>query len=440
MRHLWSLDRAPLPPYIAVGFFLPLGLLVAAWAANPEMRARRREFIAAALVAMAAATATLVDRGALPVAAPVLIAVAAGSARSLSKSRWRRTPLAAAGVLIAFLAVVFRGGTVDVPQRIARAAGMETRDPHSFLWVSLQNTDRELVRFVATRTSVREAILAPDDLSALLLMFTGRSVTALPAGTSRSPAERNVALTRALYESEEALYQRCRAARIDYVVYSIDVLLDTGRYSPRYLAGVSTVDPASAAFRMHFAPEGLARFTLLYENEHYRLFDVTGAPEVVFATDHPPVYQRDMFAKVNRDVEAFRTLTVEVMLTFSEAVRARAAGNAEGARRRLEWCLEQSPRFSRARLALADALMDLNRTEDARRVIAQLIAYAPDNPSGLYYAAYLAAQAGRIEEAKSYLDVLFTFEHDPDALKRARELQMFLEQGVPPRTGAPRAE
>jgi tetratricopeptide (TPR) repeat protein len=333
---------------------------------------------------------------------------------------------------------VFRGGPADVTDRIARAAGIETRDPHSFLWVSLENTDRELVRFVATRTSVREALLASDDLSALLLMFSGRSVASLPGSTSKAPAERHVALTRALYQSEEELYEVCRASRIDYVVYSIDVLLDAGRYSPRYLAGVTSIDPASAAYRMHFDPEGLTRFTLLYENEHYRLFDVTGAPEVIFATDHPPVYQRDMLARANGDLEAFRRLAVEVMLTFSEAVRARAAGNAEGARRRLEWCLSQSPRFSRARLALADAFMDLDRTEDARRVIAQLIAYAPDNPRGLYYAAYLAAQAGQNEEAKAYLEILFTVEQDPDGLERARELQMFLEQGVPPRTGAPR--
>jgi tetratricopeptide (TPR) repeat protein len=189
---------------------------------------------------------------------------------------------------------------------------------------------------------------------------------------------------------------------------------------------------------MHFDPEGLLRFTLLYENEHYRLFGVTGSPELIFTTDHPPVYQRDVLAKAQGDLEAFQRQTVEIMLTYSEAVRVRAQGNAEGARRRLEWCLLQLPRFTKARLALADALMDLDRTEDARRVIAQLIAYAPDNPRGLYYAAYLAAQAGQYEEAKAYLAILFTVERDPDGLQRARELQMFLDQRIPPRTGAPR--
>lgn len=438
MRHVWSLDRASLPPYVAIGLFLPLGFLAAAWAANAEIRARRRTFVTTAVVSIAAATAALADRSALPVSALALVAVVSGSVRSLSKSRWRRGPLAAVGVLIAFLAIVFRGSVVDVPYRVARAAGVESRDPNSFLWVSLENTDRELVRFIVTRTSVREAFLAPDDLSALLVTFSGRTIIALPASTSKLPAEKHVAMTRALYQSEDALFDACRAARIDYVVYSIDVLLDTGRYSPRYLAGVSSVDSASAAYRMHFDPEGLSRFTLLYENEHYRLFGVTGSPELIFATDHPPVYQRDMLAQANGDLDAFRRLTVEVMLTYSEAVKARVQGNADGARRRLEWCLVQSPRFTRARLALADALMDLDRTEDARRVVAQLIAYAPDNPRGLYYAAYLAAQAGQNEEAKAFLAILFTVERDPDGLKRARELQMFLDQGIPLRTGAPR--
>lgn len=440
MRDLWSLDHAPLPPYLAIAFFLPIGILTAAWVSNAEVRARRRVFALAAAVWFVAAVAVLLDRSALPFATLALIAIVAGAVRSPSKGAWRRATLAGVGVWVVLFAVVFRGGVVDASYQVAKAAGVASRDPDSFLWVSLENTDRELVRFIATRTSVREAVFAPDDLSALLLAFTGRTITALPAGTSKMPAERHVALTRALYESEDRLYETCRAARIDYVAYSIDVLLDTGRYSPRYLAGVTSITPASAAYRMHFEPESLSRFTLLYENDHYRLFAVTGSPQPIFATDHPPFYQRDLLARANGDVEAFQTLAVQVMLTYSEAVIARMRGNAEGARRRLEWCLLQAPRFTKARLALADAFMDLDRTVDARRVIAQLIQYAPDNTQALYYAAYLAAQAGQTEEARTYLAILFSVERDPDMIKRAQTLQASLEQGVPLRPGAPRNE
>lgn len=436
MRHVWSLDHAPLQPQTAIEVFLPLVLLGVAFALNAELRARRI-FVGAVTVAIGAAVATLADRSALPVSVLVMVVVVAGAARSISKSVRRRGPLVVAAALVALAAVVFRGGTVDASYQIARAAGAANRDPDSFLWVSFENTDRELVRFVATRTSVHDTFLAPDDLSALLRAFTGRSVVALPGSMSRMPAQRHVKFTRALYGTEEELFETCRAAHIDYVVYSIDVLLDTGKYSPRYLAGIDAIDPASIAFKMHFEPESLQRFTLLYENDHYRLFSVSGTPQPIFATDHPPFYQPDLLAKANRDVEAFRQLAVQVMLTYAEGARARAHGNPEGARRRLEWCLLQAPRYTQARIALADALMDLDRYDDARGVIAKLIAYAPDNTKALYYAAFIGAQLGKTDEAKSYLALLLSIERDPQLIERAKALQNAIEQGVPLRKGAP---
>ncbi|MCI0452787.1 MAG: tetratricopeptide repeat protein [Candidatus Latescibacteria bacterium] len=438
VRHVWSLDHAPLAPHVAIAVLLPFGLLAAAFVLNTELRERRGLFVASVVVAAVATIATLVDRSILPASALVMAAVVCGGARAPSKSVRVRVPLVGLAVLVMLAGTVFRGGSADVVYQLARKAGVANRDPHSFLWVSFENTDRELVRFVATRTSVRESILAPDDLSALLLAFSGRTVTGLPGATSRMPAEKHVALTRAFYGTEEELFEACRSARINYVVYSIDVLLDTDRYSPRYLAGVTSVDAASMAYRMHFDPESLRRFTLQYENDHYRLFAVTESPQPIFATEHPPFYQTDLLQKANRDVEAFRRLVAEVMLTYAEARKALARGNAEGARRRLEWCLLQAPRYSQARIALADALMNLDRYQDARRVIAALIEYAPDNTSGLYYAAYIDAQLGRPDEAKRYLALLLTIERDPDLIQRARALESFLEQGVMPRPGAPR--
>jgi len=165
---------------------------------------------------------------------------------------------------------------------------------------------------------------------------------------------------------------------------------------------------------------------------------VTGTPQPIFATDHPPFYQTDLLTKANRDTEAFRKLAVEVMLTYSEAVKARVRGNAEGAVRRLEWCLLQAPRYSQARIALADALMDLDRYQDAHRVVAKLIEYAPDNTRGLYYAAYTSAQLGEFDQAKNYLALLLSIERDPDGIERARALQAAVDQGLKPRPGAPR--
>jgi tetratricopeptide (TPR) repeat protein len=335
--------------------------------------------------------------------------------------------------------VLFRGSAADVALQTAKIGGGPAQgDPYGFVWVSLENTDRELVRFMSTRTSVRDVILAPDDLSALLVTSTGRAVAQLPGATSRAAAARRARLARVFYQDEAALYQLCREMDIDYVVYSIDVLLDGGDYSPRYVAGVTAMDPRSIAVRMHFEPESIEHFTLVYQNDHYRLFRVTEVAQPVFITDHPPFYHADVFARAGRNLEEFRSRVVYLMLSYAAALDDRAAGNGENARRRLAFCVEHAPRFTRARLALAEVLMDMNRHEEARAQIMAVIAYAPDNPQALYDGAWVEMQLGRPEPARAYLTLLLTQTGDTKMLERGRALQVYLEQKIPLPPGAPR--
>jgi hypothetical protein len=440
MRSLWSLDHAPLAPHPALQLFVPLGLLAGATLLCRSCRERRPQFVAAGVAAVAAAAAVAIDRSALPVAAVAMIPFASGGVRALKSGPWPRPVLVALGGFVAFAAVALRASVADPTFQLAKATGVAYRDPGAFVWVSLENTDRELIRFVATRTSVGESILAPDGLSALLLAFSGRTIVQLPGATSRAACERQVTVTRALYGGGNALYERCRSQHIDYVLYSIDVLLDAGPYSPRYLAGVASVDPASIAYQMHFDPASIRNFTLLYENDHYRLFKVTAAPEPVFLTDHPLFYQPELFEQAGRNLEAFRERVVHLMITCAEGMSKGAAGDPQAARERLAWCVKQAPRFTRARMALADVLISLGRYQDARAQVADVLAYAPDHSLALYDAAYLEVQLERPEAARPYLTLLFAQERDPALLQKARTLQSYIDQKlnikpVPPAGG-----
>jgi len=350
MRSLWSLDHAPLAPHPALQLFVPLGLLAAATLLCRSCRERRLHFVASGVAATAAALAVSIDRSALPVAAIAMIPFASGGVRALKSGPWMRPVLVALGGFVAFASVALRGSVADPTFQLAKAAGVAYRDPRAFVWVSLENTDRELIRFVSTRTSVGESILAPDGLSALLLAFSGRTIVQLPGATSQAASERHVAVTRALYGDGKALYELCRSQHIDYVLYSIDVLLDSGPYSPRYLAGVASIDPASIALQMHFDPASIRNFTLLYENDHYRLFKVTAAPEPVFLTDHPLFYQPELFEQAGRNLDTFRERVVHLMITCVEAMNKGAAGDSQAARARLAWCVKQAPRFTRAHM------------------------------------------------------------------------------------------
>ncbi len=440
MRHVWSLDHAPLTPQAAIQLFIPLVLLMTATAINPECRARRGTFVVSAAVALAAAAVALLDRAALPIAAIAMIPMATGCARSLGRDLRVRLPIVILGAYCAFAGVAFREKGPDIAFQITRTLDVAYRDPDAFLWISLENTDRELVRFVSTRTSVRESILAPQNLSALLVAFSGRTSVLLPGGNSRATAEKRVRLTRDLYGGEEALRDACRELKIDYVLYSIDVLLDSGRYSPRYLAGVERLDPECVAFGMHFEPESLRFFTLIYENDHYRLFKVTDRPETIFLTDHPPVYQGSLLNASGGGLETFYQNTIGLLYNYGAGVRARSSGDLAGALQRLRSCVAAAPRFTKARLALADVFMDLERFEDARKTIMDVIAYAPDNSQAMYYAAYIHARLGDLDQARGFLAVLLSHERSPDLLEKARLLQAYMDQGLPLEPSAPDAQ
>lgn len=434
MRHLWSTDHAPLTPQQMIQLFVPLALCAVAWFADPGSRTRRALLVAAVL--LIASVLTTLDRSALPLAAVAMIVLVSGAARDFDWRRWKQSAWVIGGCYAALSGVVLARSAVDPTYQIAKAADVVARDPAGFVWVSFENTDRELVRFISTRTSVSESILAPEDMSALLLAFSGRTAVQLPGTTSRAPSLKHVDLTRAFFRDEAAMYEICHRDQIDYVVYSIDILLDDGPYSPRSMAGVRMMDPLSLAVRMHFEPESLEHFTLLYENDHYRLFKVTASIEPVFLTDHPLFYQPDLFVRDGRNLDYFRDNVVWLMLAYADALSMRARGDAEQAKRMLEQCLRQAPRFTKARLALADALMDLGRYDAARDQIATVIEYAPDNPTALYAAAFVRLQLGQTDEAKTFL-ALLAQTGDSSMQEKGRALQYYIDHNLPLKPGAP---
>jgi tetratricopeptide (TPR) repeat protein len=325
---------------------------------------------------------------------------------------------------------------VDPSFQMARAAGVASDDPATFSWISFENTDKDLIRFLSTRTSVHESILAPDDLSALVLSFSGRTSVALCGTTSRAPANRYIELMRGFYRDENSFYDLCKREKVDYVIYTVDMLLDGGLYSPIYMTGISGVAPDAVAVKMHFQPESLRHFTLLYENEHYRLFKVTETAQPVFLTDHPLYYQSRLFMDSGASFEHFRQRVLWLMANCAAGMGARARGDLDKSRQILDQCVRYAPLFTRARLELAYTFMDLGREEKARDQIKAVIQYAPDNAAALYIAAYLEVQAGHPDDAKPYLTLLAQ-SGDRSFVDKGKGLQYYIDHKLPLKPGAP---
>jgi hypothetical protein len=421
-----------------LSMFLPLAFFVAAAAvgARDHLWRQRRAVLVAAATAALGAVAYVIDRAALVPAVVMMTPLVGLSGRGISGAMGTRAPLVAIGAFLVIAPMAFPLGAANPVFQIAKSGGFAHQDPQRFLWASIENTDRELVGFVAQRASVRDPFLGSPEVTALLLAFSGRTSVPLGGAVQRTQAVRNVALVRAFYDDEAGLYQTCRENGVRYVLYSIDLLLDTTRYSPAYLAGVPAISRESAAFRMHFAPETLEHFTLVFENAHYRLYRVTDEPEAIFLTDHPPVYQIDAFERVGGDAEAFRQRTLELLLTYRDALRSRARGNTEGALRKLSWCLQEAPGFTLARIAVGSTLIRAGRLEEAREVLLSVIGYAPDNALALYHTAYVLAALEETDRAQEYLALFFATATDPDLIEKARLLKTFVDQGIPVTPGS----
>jgi hypothetical protein len=434
VRFLWSHVNSHPDAYSVFSFLFPVVFLVPGMAAAlRELRRSARSFSCVALIlALLGLLVFLIDRRMIVFAALGVFPIAAVSLFSIRKHLLTRgIPMAVAAYLV--ISQSFHpGSAANVTYALGARLGLEPEKPHGFVWASLGNADRELVRFIVSRTSVSDPFLSSSEMSSLVVAFAGRTSLLVPGVHSTQSMRRTMNLTSAYFRDEESLYDTCRQLGVKHILYSIDFLLDRSKHSPLYMSGMTVAGENSVAFRMHFKPETLVRFTLEYENDNYRLFKVTDAPQPMFLTDHPIVYQLDILERHGDDLDAFYDRVIDLLVTYLTASRAAARGEDDAAVGRFRYCLDQAPRFSKAWIGLGQSLLRLGKLQEANQVFMTVVNYAPDNPQALYFGALTHANLGRREEALGLLDILLSSGGDRDFRQMGRELKTIL-QSVPPR-------
>ncbi|UCG53637.1 MAG: tetratricopeptide repeat protein [Candidatus Latescibacterota bacterium] len=434
IRTVWTLGRTYAHGYLVFVFYFPLIFAaVATPGAFREFRKEQRGSIwAPILLALVGTALFIIDRRAIVLAALFVfptVSVVFYAFRRHIKSRI--SPIGIAALLLVTNAVL-PFGKANATFRIAERLGLSPVRSGGFDWVSLGNADRDLVRFVVSRTSVRnDVFLTVPEISPLVTTFSGRAAVLAPGVTTSEMADRVTDAMGRFYGGETDFHAICEALGVTYVLYSIDFLLDTSKYSPRYTAGFKEVDEEAVVNDMHFAPEKLRHFQLVYENDNYRLFRVTEKTEPFFITDHPPVYQASILRSHDDDLESFYERIVDILLTYQTGVEFQIEGDEQGAIRRFRYCLDQAPFFTKAWLGVGDSLHRLGDYEASFAAYNRVLGYSPDNKHALYYGALALAYLGRNEEGLSLLEILLASTADRETRSRAQELQRVLLSGQP---------
>lgn len=428
-RYLWTQAHAAPIAQTHLEFFLPLVFLLPLAALAMRQFKRESEFFTWQPVVFAACGIVLFlfDRSAVVAAALGVIPVAALAGYGFSQHvKSRAVPLA-----IGLVVVLVSSTSWSVAGQAGLRMKLTPTGGDGFLAVSIGNPDREIVRHVVSRTSLRDPFLAPPELSAVLSTFGGRTCVLTSGLPDHDDMRRTMQYVRHMYGSEDELYEACRSIGVQYVVYAIDLLLDTSRYSLRYQSGLRGIPAGSVIERMHFAPESLTHFNLAYENDNYRLFRVTAQQEPLFLTDHPIVYQRQMMRRFGDTLDSFYNRVVETLVTYHTAVQAQQRRDEHDAIRRFRYCVEQAPRFTAAWLGVGDSFTRLGEYEAAAAAYERVLDYAPDNDRALYYGALMSAHLGDVDRALGLITILLASSRDADLIALATELKAVIEQGLP---------
>lgn len=131
-----------------------------------------------------------------------------------------------------------------------------------------------LLRWLKANAGPGRPALAGIGVSGSILAYAD-TPTVINPKFEALPIRRKVAdYLSALTADEAALHDFCARHEAAFVVHATADLLDETTDGTRYLAGRRDLNADMPLYLLHFRPEALTRFTLVYENADFRVFSV----------------------------------------------------------------------------------------------------------------------------------------------------------------------
>lgn len=171
--------------------------------------------------------------------------------------------------------------------------------------VTLTNSQEGLYRWIEENTNEEDVILTHFHLSPPILAYTGRTIVLHSKFENEEIRKKVKDFYYSIFDSEEKIYRYCQKYGVDYLIYAADILLDDSTHGCRYLAESQTLEREWASYKMHFKPEELKHFTLVYENGLYRVYRVGESGKGILAGEHPLIYDESLFKRMETTTGKF---------------------------------------------------------------------------------------------------------------------------------------
>jgi tetratricopeptide (TPR) repeat protein len=245
----------------------------------------------------------------------------------------------------------------------------------------------------------------------MVLTDTGRPINLHSMFESSALRAKERRMREALYGSEEDLRSLCDEWKSDYLLYQANLLLDTSTESYRYMADRLRLPATSVAVALHFFPERLRHFALVYQDSYYRLFRVArgeaGGQDV--EDDEPPLPYEEIFdpsplgalGDTYPDELTERVLARQsARLTGAErGIAARASGDAREAEALFRRVLSVSRDAVEAEIPLAMLLIEEGRLGEADSLVERSLATRPEYAELRYVRGLVHERRGQRDEA-----------------------------------------
>lgn len=236
---------------------------------------------------------------------------------------------------------------------------------------SLHDRDRtEIFRWISMFTPADAVFLARFAASPMIVTYGQRTAVLHPIFETKHIREKVYECASSFYRTEKELYDVCKKYGVDYVLYEANQLLDSGELGDRYLTDNLKLAIDCAAFKMHFAPEGLRHFTPVFQTDYFRVFEIRQKPgeQKTHYLRYSPQYDGSLFRVEEMGPSFSDSLvtiaweSIEKALGLAQQGAALAAGgNFKDAARVFNIALELMPRLERAGFALAECYKKMGR-------------------------------------------------------------------------------